>query len=117
MHYGNVLSTFKIEWEAYKAIMSEYDPKVPKIFERDDDRRIICWAPIFLDRLDAIIGTKGPLRYVLRDEPIVPLEGNDPLDHNVYYSASGGLADELVSRLPHIGPMYNNDNAEVYQKI
>ena len=60
---------------------------------------------------------KGPLRYVLRDEPIVPLEGNDPLDQNAYYGASGGLADELVARLPHTSPIYNNDNAAVYQKI
>ena len=100
MHHGNVLSTFKIEWEAYKAIISEYDPKVPKIVDRDDDRRIISWEPIFLDNLYAIIGAKGPLRYVLRDETIVPLEGNDPLDQNAYYGASGGLANELVARLP-----------------
>ena len=80
MHYGNILSTFNIEWEPYEAIMSEDDPKVPKIVYRDGDRRIIRWAPIFLYSLDAIIGAKGLLRYVLRDEPIVPLEGNDPLD-------------------------------------
>ena len=70
-----------------------------------------------MDNLDAIIGAKGPLRYVLRDEPIVPLEGNDPLDQNAYYGASEGLAYETVARLPHIGPIYKNDNAAVYQKI
>ena len=73
--------------------MSEDDPKVPKIVDRDGDGRNIRWAPIFLDNLDAIIGAKGPLSYVLRDEPIVPLEGNDPLDQNAYYGASGGLAN------------------------
>ena len=93
MHYGNVLSTFKIEWEAYEAIISEDDRKVPKIVDRDGDRKIIQWAPIFLDNLDAIIGAKGPLRYVLRDEPIFPPEGNDSLDQNEYYGASGGLAN------------------------
>ena len=117
MHYGNFLSAFKIEWEAYESIMSEDDPKVPKIFDRDGDRRIIRWEPIFLDNLDAIIGAKGPLRYVLRGEPIVTLEGNNPLDQNSYYGASGGLADELVARLTHIGPIYKNDNAAVYHKI
>ena len=49
MQYGNVPSNFKIEWEAYEAIMSEDDPKVPKIVDRDGDRIIIRWAPIFLD--------------------------------------------------------------------
>ena len=73
--------------------------------------------PIFLDILDAIIGDKGPLCYVLRDEPIVPLEGNDPLDQNADYGASGGLSNKIVARLPHICPIYKNDNAAVYQKI
>ena len=85
--------------------MSEDDPKVPKIVDRDGDRRVIRWAPIFLDNLYAIIGAKGPLHYVLRDEPIVPLEGNNPLDQNSYYGASEGLANELFARLPHIGPI------------
>ena len=97
--------------------MSEDDPKVPKIVDRDGDRRIILWAPIFLDDPDAIIGAKGTLIYVLRDEPIGPLEGNDTLDQNAYYGAGGGLANELVARLPHIGIINKNDNAEVYQKI
>ena len=79
--------------------MIEDDPKVPKIVDRDGDRRIIRWAPIFLDRLDGIIGEKVPLRYFLRDEPIVPLEENDPLDQNAYYGDSGGIADEVVARL------------------
>ena len=117
MHYGNFLSTFNIEWEASETIISEDDPKVPKFFDRDGDRRIIHCAPIFMDNLDAIIGDKGPLRYVLRDEPIFYLEGNDPLDKNAYYGAIGGLGKELVARLPHIGPIYKNDNAAVYQKI
>ena len=73
--------------------MSEDEPKVPKIVDHDGDRRIIRCAPIFLDNLDSIIGAKGPLRYVLRDETIVPLEGKPPLDHNAYYGASGNLAD------------------------
>ena len=56
--------------------MSEDEPKVPTIVDHDGDRRIIRCAQIFLDNLDSIIGDKGPLRYVLRDEHIVPLEGS-----------------------------------------
>ena len=44
MHYGNVLSTFKIELEAYEEIMSEDDPKIPNIVDSDGDSRIIRWA-------------------------------------------------------------------------
>ena len=49
--------------------MSEDDPKTPKIVDRDGDRRIIRWAPIFLDNLDEIIGDKVPMCYVLRFIP------------------------------------------------
>ena len=27
------------------------------------------------------------------------------------------MADEIVARLPHVGPIYKNDNTAVYQKI
>lgn len=38
MHYINVLSHFKIEWEAYKALQKEDDPSIPKINDWDNDR-------------------------------------------------------------------------------
>jgi hypothetical protein len=71
MHYTNVLKVFKLEWEAYE--------KIPKINDRDGDRKVVRWAPIFLDALEYTHGARGPLRYVLREDPIVPPEANDPL--------------------------------------
>ena len=47
IHYGHFLSSFKIKWEAYEAIMSEDDPKVPKIVDRDGDRRIFVGHQYF----------------------------------------------------------------------
>lgn len=131
MHYNNVLANFKVEWTAYEALRKEDDPTVPKINDRDSDRKIIRWAPIFLDCMDATFGAKGPLRYVLRDNATVPPEAADPLAQHVpanpatgepavpgaYFGASGSLMEELVARLPHTGPIYRNDNATVYQKI
>ena len=129
MHYSNVLSHFKIEWEAYEALQKEDDPSIPKINDRDNDRKIIRWAPIFLDCMDSTFGAKGPLRYVLRDDAAVPPEAEDPLEPFVpaannnpsvpgaYFGVSGSLMEELVARLPHTGPIYRNDNATVYQKI
>ena len=49
MHYTNVLADFKQEWEAYKDLRGLDKPKVPKISDRDGDRKIIRWAPIFKD--------------------------------------------------------------------
>ena len=79
MHYNKVLTNFKVEWTAYEALRKEDDPSIPKINNRDSDRKIIRWAPIFLDCMDATFGAKGPLRYVLRDNATVPPEADDPL--------------------------------------
>lgn len=118
MHYNNVHSQFKLEWEAYEALQKEDGPSIPKINDRDNDREIICWAPIFVDCLDSTFGAKGPLRYVLCDEATVPPEAQDPLAAFVptannnpaipgaYFGTSGSLMDKLVARLPHTGPIY-----------
>ena len=74
MNYANVLSTFKIEYEAYVSLKDEDEPKVPKINDKDHDRRIIRWAPIFRDCLASTFGARGPLSYVLRDNVNVPNE-------------------------------------------
>ena len=131
MHYTNILTNFKVEYEAYEVMKKEDDPTIPKINDRDNDRKIIRWAPIFLDCMEHHYGAKGPLRYVLRDEVPFQPEFLDPLtDHVVgnialgieavqgtYYGESGSLVGELIARLPHEGPIYKNDNATVFQKV
>lgn len=118
MHYTNILANFKIEHEAYKKLRNaDNDTKVPKINDRDSDRKIIRWAPVFADYLSRCFGATGPLRYVIRDEPTVPTEVADPLLQNSYHGASGSLIEELTARLPHTGPIYRNDNKTVYMKI
>ena len=117
MHYTNVLSLFKVEYEAYASLKDEDEPKVPKINDSDSDRKIIRWAPIFEDYLSRCFGSKGPLRYVIRENEAVPSEIDDPLDANSYFGQSGSLIEELIARLPHTGPIYRNDNATVYLKI
>ena len=129
MHYMNILVNFKVEHEAYEAMRKEDDPDVPKINDKDGDRKIIRWAPIFLDCIEHHYGAKGPLRYVLRENPTVKSEEEDPLTPHVnatqgvqgvqgtYYGESGSLVEELIARLPHDGPIFKNDNATVFQKI
>ena len=34
MHYGNVLSDFKVEWDAYKYLRTKDYPKVPKVNDK-----------------------------------------------------------------------------------
>ena len=75
------------------------------------------WVLIFTDCMSHTYGAAGPLSYVLRDDPAVPPEVDDPLQNDEYYGQSGSLMDELVARLPHAGPIFKNDNASVYMKI
>ena len=123
MHYINVLMHFKHEWEAYQDLKEKDDPKVPKINDRDVDRKIIRWVPIFKDAMSRTYGSKGPLSYILRDDPAVPDELSDPLQANAngnvvsYFGRSGSLLEELIHRLPHSGPIFKNDNASVFGKI
>ena len=91
MHYGNVFSEFKVEWDAYKYLRTQDYPKVPKVNDKDQDRKIICWSPIFLDCLSSTCGSRGPLRYVLRDNNKVPGEVEDPLLLDTCYGQSGRL--------------------------
>ena len=79
IHYTNVLSNYKVDFEAYEALKKEDIPNIPKINDEDRDRKIIRWAPIFLDCMEHHYGAKSPLRYVLRDNSAVKTEQEDPL--------------------------------------
>ena len=117
MHYGQVLSDFQLEWEDYVSLKEKDDPTVPSISDKDQDRRIIKWAPIFRDCLSRTYGSKGPLAYVVRDDATVQAEVYDPLGTHSYFGASGSLHDELIARLPHTGAIFKNDNGTVYMLI
>ena len=117
MHYNNVLKSFKIEWETYQDLRGQDSPEVPLISDKDNDRKVIKWVPVFLDCLTRSYGISGPLSYILRDEPEVPDEANDPLQAVAYFGVSGSLHDELTARLSHNGPIYKNDNCSVFLKI
>ena len=45
-HHSNILADFKIEWDAYHDLKNEDAPKCPAINDRDNDRKVIKWAPI-----------------------------------------------------------------------
>ena len=117
MSYNDVLKPFKVEWDTYQDLRDQDEPDVPLISDKDNDRKVIKWAPIFLDCLTRSYGIHGPLAYVLREEPVIPTEIEDPMDHDAYYGLSGSLHEELIGRLSHQGPIYKNDNTSVFLKI
>ena len=100
MDYSSILATFKIENEAYISVKGEDDPNAPKINDRDNDRGITRWDPIFKDFLVSSYGLRGPLNSVLREDPIISEEIMDPFLPNCYYGESRRFISELESRLP-----------------
>jgi hypothetical protein len=117
MHYGNVLSGFKSDYEAYVLLKKQDEPEVPLIQDKDKEKKVIKWSPLFEDALSRTFGSKGPLIYVLRDSVDVPNEDNDPLEANAHYGTSGSMIEELITRLPHTGPIYRDDNKTVFMMI
>jgi hypothetical protein len=117
LHYTNVLTTFKVEHEAYIKLQKEDAPDVPNVKDTDNERKVIKWAPVFMDCMSRTYGIKGPLAYVLRDTVEVEDEADDPLEDNNYFGKSGGLQAELISRLAHGDVLYRSDNKTVYLKL
>ena len=117
MAYSSVLATFKIEYEAYLSIKDEDDAKVPNINDKDNDRKIIHWAPIFKDCLSSSFGSRRPLIYVLREDPEVSNEVIDTLLPSCCQGDIGSLIAALESYLSRSGPIFKYDNATVYIKI
>ena len=117
MHYSNVLKAFKEDHEAYVLLKKQDEPKYPAVNDKDKEKKIIKWMPLFEDALSRTFGSKGPLIYVLRDDATVASEADDPLDTNAHYGKSGSMIEELIQRLPHTGSIYKDDNKTVYMMI
>ena len=67
MHWTKCPYQFQLEWQSYESMKEQDDPKVPFIVDKDSDRKVIKWSPIFLDCLSRTFGSRGPLSYVLRE--------------------------------------------------
>jgi hypothetical protein len=117
MHYGNVLTGFKTDYEAYSLLKKQDEPDAPVVNDKDKEKKIIKWMPLFEDALSCTFGSKGPLIYVLRENADVPSEDDDPLDLNSHYGQSGSMIEELIKRLPHSGPIFKDDNKTVFMMI
>ena len=117
MHYGNVLTGFKLDYEAYSLLKKQDEPDAPVVNDKDKEKKVIKWMPLFEDALSRTFGSKGPLIYVLRENADVPSEEDDPLDPSSHYGQSGSMIEELIKRLPHSGPIFKDDNKTVFMMI
>ena len=117
MHYRDILTGFKIDHEAYALLKKQDKPDAPIVSDKDKEKRIIKWIPLFEDALSRTFGPRGPLIYLLRKISAVPAEVNDPLVTNAHYGQSESMLEELIQRLPHSGPIYKDDNKTVFMMI
>jgi len=118
MHYLNVLSGFKVDYEAYALLKKNDKPDTPMVHDKDKDKKIIKWVPLFEDALSRTFGSKGPLSYVIRETVDVPPEADDPLQADKHHSeVNGSMMEELNQRLPHTGSIFKDDNKTVFMMI
>ena len=76
------------DFDAYVLINKQTSPEVPLVSDKDKDKKIIKWVPLFEEALSHIFGSKYPLVYVVRDHSDVPDVSYDPLTENAHYGAS-----------------------------
>ena len=115
--YTSVLETFKIEHEDCLSAKDDDDSKALNVINKDNNRKIVLWSPIFKDCLSNYCRSRGPLICVLRNDSTVPDEIMDPFLANCYCGESASLISELDSRLPCSRHFFNNDNEVVCMKI
>ena len=113
MHYTNVLSGFKDDYDNYLELKKQDKPETPVVNDKDREEKVIKWAPQFEDALSRTFGARGPLIYVIRPNSTVPSEIDDPLLTDAHYGESGSILEEFHKRLPHSGPIYQDDNKTV----
>ena len=118
MHYTNVLKNFQTKYDSYVELKGSDEPKIAKLNDCDNNRKVTNWVPSFRRTLSNYYGSHGPLSYVLREDAAVWPEANDPLGAIGYYSnAKGNLISVLFTRLLHTGSIYKNYNESIFMKI
>ena len=67
IHYGNILSSFNIEWDTYGEFKKDDDPNVRVINDKENECKVIKWVSTFTDFFSQIYGYRGSLAYVLQN--------------------------------------------------
>jgi hypothetical protein len=112
MNYTTVLRDFYIEWEAVLTLNKEDKASVPVLSKQVPPLK---WIESFKNHLYNTFGIrKCPLLYVVREDAVVATEVDDPLQPGKSYGESGSVVDELIKRMSHTNPLFNNDNAMVF---
>ena len=93
MHFVNVIGGFKTEYNSYVLLKKQTSPKVPLVSDKDKEKKIIKWVPLFEDALSRTFGSNGPLVYIVWDNSKVPNVRDDPLTANAHHGESGSMLE------------------------
>ena len=118
MNYTNILRGFYQEWEALLKLVKEDRPDVPILTKSQTPIR---WMESFKDCLSRTFGVRNcPIIYVIRSDPNVPDENEDPIDianGRAYSVEAGSVIQEMIRRLSHDHPLFSSDNNLVYSLL
>ena len=67
MHYSNVLSIFKIEWDTYEDLKKDKNTDATVKNDNENDCKLIKWVSIFTDCISRAYVSGGTFVYVLRE--------------------------------------------------
>ena len=88
MHYVNFLGDFNTYHNTYILLKKQTFPEVPVVSDKEKEKKIIKWVPIFEYALLRTFGNKGPLVYIVLDNADILYVGDFPLTENAHYGAS-----------------------------
>ena len=62
--------------------------EIPFVSDKDKEKKITKWVPLFEDTMSRTFRGKGPLFYIVRENADVPDVADDPLTANAHCGAS-----------------------------
>ena len=106
-----------MDYNAYVLLQKQTFPKFPLISDKGKKNKIIKWVPLFEDAISRTFVSECPLVYIVQENAKIPDVGYDPLTENAHCGASEYMLKELIHSLPHVGPIFRDDNKNVFMMI
>ena len=114
MHVTNTLKYFDMQWASLRERQS-VSPDVPKITR---SLPVMQWSESIQDFWGTVIGIRNaPLTYVIRTLAAVPAAAPALVANRPFSLDHGSVEGELIARLSHDHPTFQDDNASCYMHL
>jgi hypothetical protein len=108
-------------YKAYQSIVEQKDTEssssIPKLAK--NGMKVTRWSETGRNFFETKIGNRNaPLAYVIRPDTAVAAEGIEPLLIDQPFSeVHGSVRNELIARLSHADPVFQDDQALIYNSL